>query len=114
MNMNILIIEDEKHNADRLMRLLSSYEDNITIYGPLTSVVEVRDFFNSKRSIDLILSDIRLTDGLSFDALEDVTENIPVIFTTAYDEYALKAFNYNGIAYLLKPIEKDELAGAID
>lgn len=114
MNMNILIIEDEKHNADRLMRLLSSYEDNITIYGPLTSVVEVRDFFNSKRSIDLILSDIRLTDGLSFDALEDVTENIPVIFTTAYDEYALKAFNYNGIAYLLKPIEKDELAEAID
>ena len=112
--MNILIIEDEKHNSDRLIRLLNSYDDNISVYGPLTSVGDIRCFFSKDVNIDLILSDIRLTDGLSFDALRDVTCNIPVVFTTAYDEYALKAFNYNGIAYLLKPIDKDELAEAIE
>ncbi len=112
--MNILVIEDEKHNADRLIRLLKSYDDNITVFGPLKSVAETDDFFQRQEKIDLILSDIRLTDGLSFDALKNVTDNIPVIFTTAYDEYAIKAFNFNGIAYLLKPIEKDELADAIE
>lgn len=112
--MNILIIEDEKHNADRLRRLLNGYDKDVRVYGPLTSVAEIRDFFKNDHKIDLILSDIRLTDGLSFDGLQDVPDNVPVIFTTAYDEYALKAFNYNGIAYLLKPIEKDELVEAIE
>lgn len=113
-NMNILIIEDEKHNADRLIRLLKSHDDSISVFGPLKSVAEINAFFQGQERIDLILSDIRLTDGLCFDALKDIADNIPVVFTTAYDEYALKAFNYNGIAYLLKPIEKDELADAIE
>lgn len=114
-DMNVLIIEDEKHNADRLVRLLQNYDNNATIYGPLTSVLEIRDFFQKKDvEVDLILSDIRLTDGLSFDASKYMPDTIPVIFTTAYDEYALKAFNYNGIAYLLKPIDKEELAEAIE
>lgn len=112
--MNVLIIEDERHNADRLARMLKGYDGDICIYGPLTSVVEVRGFFQKNEKIDLIFSDIRLTDGLSFDALKDVSGDIPVVFTTAYDEYALKAFNYNGIAYLLKPIDKDELAEAVE
>jgi DNA-binding LytR/AlgR family response regulator len=112
--MNILVIEDEKHNADRMIRLLNGYDWNCRVFGPLGSVVEVRDFFQGEDKVDLILSDIRLTDGLSFDALKDVPGDIPVIFTTAYDEYALRAFNYNGIAYLLKPIEKDELAETIE
>lgn len=114
MDMNILIIEDEKHNADRLIRLLQSMGEDICVHGPLTSITEIRNFFRQDRKIDLILSDIRLTDGLSFDALQDIPGNIPVVFTTAYDEYALKAFNYNGIAYLLKPIDKDELTEAIE
>lgn len=112
--MNILVIEDEKHNADRMIRLLNGYDWNCRVFGPLGSVMEVREFFQGEDKVDLILSDIRLTDGLSFDALSDVPGDIPVIFTTAYDEYALRAFNYNGIAYLLKPIEKDELAEAIE
>lgn len=113
MAMNVLIIEDEKHNADRLIRLLHAYDDAIIVYGPLTSIAEIRGFFQTDTKVDLILSDIRLSDGLSFEALADVPDDIPVVFTTAYDEYALKAFNYNGIAYLLKPIDKDELAEAI-
>lgn len=112
--MNVLIIEDEKHNADRLIRLLHSCDHSITTYKPLTSVAEIRSFFQKDVKVDLIISDIRLTDGLSFDALKNIPENIPVIFTTSYDEYALKAFNYNGIAYLLKPIEQVELAEAIE
>ncbi len=74
--MNILVIEDEKHNADRLIRLLKSYDDNITVFGPLKSVAETDAFFQGKEKIDLILSDIRLTDGLSFDALKNVADNI--------------------------------------
>lgn len=112
--MNILVIEDEKHNADRLIRLLNGYSESVSVYGPLTSVAEIHAFFQKTDKVDLVLSDIRLTDGLSFDGLSDIPDSIPVIFTTAYDEYALKAFNYNGIAYLLKPIEKDELFDAID
>lgn len=108
--MNVLIIEDERHNADRLTRLLNSSFDDITVYGPLTSIADIRRFFNEPERMDLILADIRLSDGLSFDALKD----IPVIFTTAYDEYALKAFHYNGIAYLLKPIDKEELVEAVE
>lgn len=113
MGMNVLIIEDEKHNADRLIRLLHSCHENIIVHGPLSSVAEIRSFFQNDVNIDLIFSDIRLTDGLSFDAFIDIPDTIPVIFTTAYDEYALKAFNYNGIAYLLKPIDKEELAQAV-
>ena len=112
--MNILVIEDEKHNADRLIRLLEDTIEDARVHGPLASVAETRDFFRKAPAIELILADIRLTDGLSFDGLQDVPDNVPVIFTTAYDEYALKAFNYNGIAYLLKPIEKDELVEAIE
>ena len=112
--MNVLILEDEKHNADRLKRLLSSSFDDISVCGPLTSIAEIRRFFNVPVKIDLIFADIRLSDGLSFDALKDIPGDVPVIFTTAYDEYALKAFHYNGIAYLLKPIDKEELAEAVE
>ena len=112
--MNVLIIEDEKHNADRLTRLLNSSFDDITVHGPLSSIAEIRRFFNNPEKIDLILADIRLSDGLSFDALKDIPGDIPVIFTTAYDEYALIAFQYNGKAYLLKPIDKEELVEAVE
>lgn len=95
--MNILVIEDEKHNADRLIRLLEDTVEDARVHGPLASVAETRDFLRKSPAIDLILADIRLTDGLSFDGLQGIPDNVPVIFTTAYDEYALKAFNYNGI-----------------
>lgn len=112
--MKILIIEDEKHNADRLKRLLHGSYPDAAIYGPLRSIEDIRSFFGNPPEIDIILADIRLADGLSFDALSDIPGDIPIIFTTAYDEYALKAFHYNGIAYLLKPVEKEELSEAVE
>lgn len=113
--MKILIIEDERSNADRLVRLLG----NITV---LTA--EVVGVANSNREAmamlqsdafmpDVILADIQLGDGLSFESLQTAPPNIPVIFTTAYEQYAIQAFGYNGIAYLLKPIDPQELTEAL-
>lgn len=112
--MNILIIEDERHSADRLVRILRNLYGDVTVFGPLASVAETRNFFSGNKDIDLILSDIRLTDGLSFDAFDEAPDSVPVIFTTAYDEYAIKAFDYNGIAYILKPVEPEELEKAVE
>ena len=111
--MNILIIEDEKRNFNRLKRLLEEIDYTLAIEGPTTSVADTVEFLRRHPSPDLILSDIRLTDGLSFEALEQAQTSSPVIFTTAYDEYAIRAFKYNGIDYLLKPINGDELTLAI-
>lgn len=112
--MNILIIEDEKRNFNRLKRLLEEMDYTLRIDGPTTSIAETVDRLRRHPAPDLILADIRLTDGLSFDALEQVPVSAPVIFTTAYDEYAIRAFKYNGIDYLLKPIDLDELAAAVE
>ena len=111
--MNILIIEDEKRNYNRLKRLLEEIDYTLHIEGPTTSIVETVAYLQSHPAPDLILADIRLTDGLSFDALAQVNVQAPVIFTTAYDEYAIRAFKYNSIDYLLKPIDADELATAL-
>lgn len=111
--MNVLIIEDEKRNFNRLRRLLQEIDYTINVDGPTASVDETADYLSS-HTPDLILADIRLTDGLSFDALERTDVQSPVIFITAYDEYAIRAFKYNGIDYLLKPVDPDELAAAVD
>lgn len=111
--MNVLIIEDEKRNFNRLRRLLQEIDYTINVDGPTAGVDETADYLSS-HTPDLILADIRLTDGLSFDALERTDVQSPVIFITAYDEYAIRAFKYNGIDYLLKPVDPDELAAAVD
>ena len=111
--MNVLIIEDEKRNFNRLRRLLQEIDYTINVDGPTVGVDETADYLSS-HTPDLILADIRLTDGLSFDALERTDVQSPVIFITAYDEYAIRAFKYNGIDYLLKPVDPDELAAAVD
>lgn len=111
--MNILIIEDEKRNYNRLKRLLEEIDYTLHIEGPLTSVAETVKYLRQMPAPDLILADIRLGDGLSFEALGSVPLYSPVVFTTAYDEYAIRAFKYNGIDYLLKPIDGEELAAAI-
>ena len=110
--MKIIIIEDEKPSARRLARMLA--ELNIKAQALLHSVEEAVDWFQKNEHPDLILLDIQLSDGLSFEIFEQVTVNSAIIFTTAYDEYALKAFKLNSIDYLLKPIDDDELKGAID
>lgn len=111
--MRILIIEDEQSSADRLRRML---EGEHKIVGVCASNAEVKAFFSDERhaQVDLILSDIQLGDGLSFESLKAVPESIPVIFTTAYDHYAVQAFRFNSIDYLLKPIDSEELHAALE
>ena len=110
--MNILIIEDEKPAARRLQRMLLSLA--IEAQQMLHSVEESIVWFQNNEHPDLIFLDIQLSDGLSFEILEQVEVKSAIIFTTAYDEYALKAFKLNSIDYLLKPIDEDELKIAVD
>ena len=112
--MKILVIEDEQPNFLRLKKLLSEIDPKCTIEGPLVSQSAVREYFRKDSTPDIVIADIRLNDGLVFDAFDDVDINTRIIFTTAYSEYAIKAFNYNSIHYLLKPIVREELAAAIE
>ena len=111
--MNILIVEDEKHNAIRLQQLVTEISDAYHIIGIVNSVEESVLWIKNNPKPDVALMDIRLSDGLSFDIFQQTTVNFPVIFTTAYDEYAIRAFKVNGLDYLLKPIQKEELAIAL-
>lgn len=110
---NILIVEDEKPNADRLKRILLHLRPNIEILSVEDSISSTVEWLNKNISPDLIMMDIRLSDGLSFEIFNKYEIKSPVIFTTAYDEYAVKAFKYNSIDYLLKPIEEEELEFAL-
>ena len=112
--MNILILEDEYKNYTRLKRLLQELNPREHTDGPVTSITETIKYLQEHEAPDLILADIRLSDGLSFDALEQISVSSPIIFTTAYDEYAIRAFKYNSLDYLLKPIMKEDLANAIE
>ena len=111
--MNILIVEDEKHNAIRLQQLVTEISDAYHIIGIVSSVEESVLWIKNNPKPDVALMDIRLSDGLSFDIFQQTTVNFSVIFTTAYDEYAIRAFKVNGLDYLLKPIQKEELAIAL-
>ena len=110
--MNILIIEDEKPSARRLQRMLS--EIGLEVNEILHSVAESIEWFSANKHPDLIFLDIQLSDGLSFEIFDSINISSSVIFTTAYDEYALKAFKLNSIDYLLKPIDADELTAAVE
>jgi len=110
--MNVIIIEDEKPAARRLSRMLSGL--NIEVQTMLHSVEESINWFQNNSHPDLIFLDIQLSDGLSFEIFEEIEVKSAIIFTTAYDEYALKAFKLNSIDYLLKPLDEDELKVAVD
>ncbi|MDT0552196.1 LytR/AlgR family response regulator transcription factor [Urechidicola vernalis] len=110
--MKVIIVEDEKPSARRLSRMLA--EINIETQAMLHSVEESVAYFKDNEHPDLIMLDIQLSDGLSFEIFDQVEVNSAIIFTTAYDEYALKAFKLNSIDYLLKPIDDEELSNAID
>lgn len=107
----IIIVEDEKPAARRLERLLSALQ--YEVLKKLHSVEEAIDWFQKQPKADLIFLDIQLSDGLSFEIFEKVNIEADLIFTTAYDEYALKAFKLNSIDYLLKPIDPIELKSAL-
>ena len=110
----VLIIEDELPSAKRLEKLLLEMDDTLEIDGPLQSIREVVGYLQSHDDYDLIFSDIRLLDGDVFAAFQEVLPSSFVIFTTAYDEYAMSAIKNHGIDCLLKPIDEDELRKAIN
>jgi len=112
--MNCLIVEDEKVAAERLSGLINKCDPTIDITGIVQSVKNAVQWLNTHQAPDLIFMDIQLADGLSFEIFEQTIVKTPVIFTTAYDEYALKAFKVNSIDYLLKPIDQNELNNAIN
>lgn len=109
--MNIIIIEDEKPAARRLNRLLE--ELDVSVSTMLHSVEESVAWFKNNEHPDLIFLDIQLSDGLSFEIFEQIDVKSAIIFTTAYDEYALQAFKLNSVDYLLKPIDDEELETAV-
>jgi DNA-binding LytR/AlgR family response regulator len=112
--MKVLIIEDERPASQKLIRLLKESDSEIKVIDVLASVEQSVNWFSENQSPELIFMDIQLEDGLCFEIFEKIRIEAPVIFTTAYDEYALKAFKVNSIDYLLKPVNPSELKNAID
>lgn len=110
--MKILIIEDEPQAAERLATLIKGLQPNVQIGATLDSVKRSIEWIAKNPLVDLIFMDIQLADGLSFEIFDKVEVKAPVIFTTAYNEYALKAFKVNSIDYILKPVDKNELEAA--
>ncbi len=112
--MRIAIIEDEPMAAERLEKLILQLDPAIEVTGRCDSVQKSVKWFRENNPPDLLFLDIQLGDGLSFEIFEQVEINCPVIFTTAYDNYAIEAFRLNSIAYLLKPVKMEELSASIE
>lgn len=112
--MKIVIVEDELTASENLAYLLKKLKPEIEVLAVLDSVRASINYFSSPNEAELVFMDIHLADGLSFEIFNQVQINIPVIFTTAYDQYALKAFKVNSIDYLLKPIDEDELSKSLE
>jgi DNA-binding LytR/AlgR family response regulator len=110
--MKVLIIEDEPQAVERLAILVKGLQPDVQICATLDSVKRSVDWILKNPAVDLIFMDIQLADGLSFEIFDKVEVKAPVIFTTAYNEYALKAFKVNSIDYILKPVDKGELEAA--
>ncbi len=111
--MKILIIEDEQATAAHLKKMLNELEQDLNVLGVIDSIESAVNWFRSHGEPDLLLCDIQLADGISFEIFREVEVNCPIIFTTAYDQYAIQAFKVNSIDYLLKPISKDALNEAL-
>ena len=112
--MRVLIIEDEHLAADKLNWMLHDLDPDIRVLATLESVAESADWLTNNLAPDLIFMDIQLDDGISFEIFDSVKITTPVIFTTAYNEYAIKAFKVNSVDYLLKPFTSEDLRAAID
>lgn len=112
--MKALIIEDEARAANHLERLIKKIAPEMEIVAKLESVRDSIEFLRNEKDLGLLFSDIQLADGLSFEIFTQVKVLCPIIFTTAWDHYAIEAFNTNGIDYLLKPVEEERLRKAIE
>jgi two-component system response regulator LytT len=112
--MNIAIIEDELLTSEDLTEIIARAGKDIRIVAVLDSVKKAIDFFQQGQSVDLVFADIQLGDGLSFEIFRAARIAAPIIFCTAYDEYALDAIKSNGIEYILKPFTREDIVAAID
>ncbi len=109
----VLILEDEEPAAKRLQKLLTETTEEVEVLAVLDSISAAREWLTNNKAPQLMLVDIHLADGISFELFKQIDISCPIIFTTAYDEYALQAFKLNSIDYLLKPVKKDELQLAL-
>src|SRR6476646_5000497 len=112
--MNILIVEDEDLAVKKLKKTLSNVDETANVVGEADSIKSTVSWLQNNPTPDLILMDIELADGQSFEIFNHVQVKSPVIFSTSYDEYALKAFKVNSVDYLLKPVQKEDLQSALD
>lgn len=112
--MNIIIIEDEEAGANLLATTLKQVDKSIEIVGVCEDEAQTLQLLDTKIKVDAIFSDIQLTDALSFSVLKKIDPNIPVVFVTAYNEYALEAFRHHGIEYVLKPFSRNDIEKAVD
>lgn len=112
--MNILVVENEKPAAEKIQRLLKKADEYITIAGVTETVEGTVNWLQGNPAPDLILMDIQLDDGICFEIFDTIKVETPVIFTTAYNEYALQAFRVNSVDYLLKPVDEEALRKALD
>lgn len=112
--MKALIIEDEDIASRRLKRLIEELAPNCEILAQVSSVESGHEWFENNPLPDLIFLDIQLNDGYGFDIIDRLDKHPPIIFTTAYNEYAIRGFKYNGLDYLLKPIDKNELKKSLE
>lgn len=111
--LKVLIIEDEGPAAQRLAKMITESEPGVQILDTIVSVTSGIRWFRENEMPDLVFSDIQLSDGISFDIFRQVEPGCPVIFVTAFDQYAIEAFKLNSIGYLLKPVKKTELEAAL-
>ena len=113
--MNVVVIEDERLTAQRLIALVKKYDASINVLAEIASVVEAISWFKARpiTSVDLIFMDIHLEDGDSFEIVSELNLTTPIIFTTAFDDYMIRAFKVNSVDYLLKPVNYEELAAAL-
>jgi two-component system, LytTR family, response regulator LytT len=111
--MKAIIIEDEQRAANHLVRLIHEVDANIEVIAELQTISSSVEWFRANPIPDVVFLDIHLADGSSFEIFKEINIESPIVFTTAYDEYALKAFGVNSIDYLLKPIDKDDLHRAL-
>jgi len=112
--MRVIIIEDEKRTAKELATTLESIDDQIEVVTIVSSVEQAISYLQNNSDFDLIFSDIELSDGLSFEIFNKIRLSVPVIFCTAYDKYALEAFNTNSIDYILKPFDRNSVAKSLE
>ena len=112
--MKIVIVEDEELAVRKLKRLLAEVKQEAVVIADLDSIESTVDWLNNNPSPDIILMDIELVDGQSFEIFKKTKVPCPVIFITSYDEYAIQAFTVNSVSYLLKPVEKEDLLNALE